>query len=124
MTEEQLQLLKRQVAALESIADALNRLAPSTPPNYEHDLSEYKTFDWSRINASVEKRDQYGVAVVKWRGHLFTRRSPSNKFGEAIWFSRCVGKNDSQNTYERLITFKPLSKREAEPLPERVQRHF
>lgn len=72
---------------------------------------------------SVERSDQYGAAIVSWRGVQFVRRSPSNKFGEAIWFSRCVGKgDDGSNIYERLITFRPLSKTEVEPLPEKVRR--
>ncbi|HLO84809.1 MAG TPA: single-stranded DNA-binding protein [Nostocaceae cyanobacterium] len=124
MTEEQLQLWQRQVTALERIADALDRFVPNTAPNYQRSISEFPNFDWSSINATVEKSDQYGAAVVSWCGYQFVRRSPSNKFGAAIWFSRCVGKNDNQNIYERLITFKPLSDKEAEPVPEKVQRHL
>jgi hypothetical protein len=49
------------------------------------------------------------------------RRSPANKFGEAIWFSRCTGKDENgENKYEKLITFKPTSKIAVEPLPEKV----
>lgn len=71
----------------------------------------------------MERFDQYGVAIVNWRGLQFVRRSPSNKFGEAIWFSRCTGKGeDGENKYERLITFKPISKKEVEPVSDKVAR--
>jgi hypothetical protein len=72
---------------------------------------------------AVERQDQYGAAIVSWNGQQYTRRSPSNKFGEAVWFSRCVGKDESgQNKYERLITFKPTSKAQVDPIPEKVSR--
>jgi hypothetical protein len=120
-------LQAQQVAALERIADALDRLAPANTaaPNYQRPLEQFANFDWSSINASVERSDQYGAAIVNWRGQQYVRRSPSNKFGEAIWFSRCVGKDEQgENRYERLITFKPVSKVEIEAVPEKVLRHF
>ncbi|PMB14898.1 single-stranded DNA-binding protein [Fischerella thermalis] len=116
-----LEIQRRQMAALERIAEALDRLAPNTAPNYQRSIEDFKHFDWASINATVERSDQYGAAIVNWRGYQFIRRSPSNKFGEAIWFSRCVGKgDDGENKYERLVTFKPLSKKEVEPIPEKV----
>jgi hypothetical protein len=131
MTPDQLDLWlsiqAQQAAALERIADALDRLAPVTTiaPNYQRPLEQFASFNWESINASVERTDQYGAAVVSWRGQQFVRRSPSNKFGEAIWFSRCVGKDEQgENRYERLITFKPVSKVEVEPVPEKVLRHI
>ncbi|MHC5829041.1 MAG: single-stranded DNA-binding protein, partial [Nostoc sp.] len=67
--------------------------------------------------------DQHGAAIVGWGGQQFIRRSPANKYDPAIWFSRCTGKaEDGSNAYERLITFKPLSKTEVDPLPEKVTR--
>jgi hypothetical protein len=118
-----LEIQNRQMTALERIAAALDRLAPNTAPNYQRSLEEFKTFDWESIGVIVEKSDQYGAAVVNWNGYQFVRRSPSNKFGEAIWFSRCVGKgDDGENKYERLVTFKPLSKKEVEPIPAHVSK--
>lgn len=110
--------------ALERLADALERMAPiAAAPNYQHPLEDFVGFDWASINATVDRLDQYGAAIVSWRGQQFVRRSPSNKFGEAIWFSRCVGKgDDGENKYERLITFKPVSRVEVEPVPDRIQR--
>jgi DdrB-like protein len=120
-----LEIQHRQMTALEQIAAALDRLAPNTAPNYQRPLEEFKSFNWESINVSIERSDQYGAAIVNWRGYQFVRRSPSNKFGEAIWFSRCVGKDDSgENKYERLITFKPASKKEVEALPEKVSRYL
>lgn len=127
MTPEQinrlLEIQNRQMLALERLADAVERLAPTTAvaPNYQRPLESFATFDWSSIDATVERSDQYGAAIVSWRQFQFMRRSPSNKFGEIIFFSRCVGKDESgENKYERLISFKPVSKVEVEPLPAKV----
>jgi hypothetical protein len=120
-----LEIQHRQMLALERIAEAVERLAPATTaaPSYTYPLESFTSFDWSSIGATVVQSDQYGAAIVNWKGQQYVRRSPSNKFGEAIWFSRCVGKDDSgENRYERLVTFKPLSKTEVEPVPEKVRR--
>lgn len=135
---EGLRAVKRQVALqnqlLETIADASVRTALSVQqlamanteaPNYQRILAEFTSFDWSSIGATIERSDQFGAAIVSWRGQQFVRRSPSNKFGEALWFSRCVGKgDDGENLYERLVTFKAVSSIEVEPLPDKVVRHF
>lgn len=130
MTPEQtnlwLDIQHRQMTALERIADVLERIAPTQQPapNYQYPLESFAEFSWGQIGAEVVQRDQYGAAIVNWRGQQYVRRSPSNKFGEAIWFSRCIGKDDNgENKYERLVTFRPLSKFEVEPLPEKVARH-
>ena len=129
MTPEQtdlwLEIQHRQMLALERIADTLERITPTntSAPNHTFPLEKFSSFDWESIGATVVQSDQYGAAIVNWRGQQFLRRSPSNKFGEAIWFSRCVGKDESgENRYERLVTFKALSKIEIEPLPEKVRR--
>jgi hypothetical protein len=118
-----LEIQHRQITALERIAEALDRLAPNTAPNYQRSLEDFRAFNWESINATIERSDQYGAAIVNWRGYQFVRRSPSNKFGEAIWFSRCIGRDDAgENKYERLITFKPVSKAQVDALPEKVSR--
>ncbi|KOP26369.1 hypothetical protein AMR41_10820 [Hapalosiphon sp. MRB220] len=134
MTPEQthtwLQIQQRQMLALEKMAvllekltAAVERLTPRTAPNYQFPLKSFKDFDWSSIGATVERKDQYGPAIVSWGGQQYTRRSPTNKYDPAVWFSRCVGKgDDGNNLYERLITFKPLSKTEVDPLPDKVSR--
>lgn len=111
-------LLQRIIDVLESYQSQ-----PLTPPNYQLALESWTSFDWGSIGATVERVDSDGVAVVSWHGFLFNRRSPANKFGEAIWFSRCVGKDErGENQYEKLCTFKPLAKLEVEPLPDKVSR--
>lgn len=124
MTED---LLKQINHNLERIADALDRLAPTTfsAPSYQYPLENFGSFNWDTIGATVVQNDQYGAAIVSWKGQQFVRRSPQNKFGEAIWFSRSVGKDENgENKYERLITFKPMSKVEVEPVPNKVMKHI
>jgi hypothetical protein len=129
MTPEQthlwLEIQHRQMVALERIAESISALVPvsTAAPNYQQTLESFARFDWESIGVTVERSDQFGAAVVSWRGLQFVRRSPSNKFGEAIWFSRCTGKDDSgENCYERLITFTAVSRVEVEPVPSKVQR--
>lgn len=129
MTPEQthlwLEIQHRQMVALERIADSIQQLVPisTAAPNYQRPLESFAQFDWESIGATVERSDQYGAAIVSWRSLQFVRRSPSNKFKEIIFFSRCVGKDDDgNNKYERLISFKAVSKVEVEPLPDKVTR--
>lgn len=101
-------LLERIAVALERIAESLEGQQPHAP-NYSANIEEFKTFDWDSIGATVDKRDQYGAAIVTYRGKQYLRRSPENAYSPAIYFSRCVGKDESgKNIYERLITFKQL----------------
>ena len=119
----QMLALEKMAVNLERMAIALDRLSPRTAPNYQFPLEQFKNFDWSAIGATVEKSDQHGAAIVSWGGQQFIRRSPANKYDPAVWFSRCTGKaEDGSNAYERLITFKPLSKTEVDPLPDKVKR--
>jgi DdrB-like protein len=122
MTDEQFQILIEtllaQTALLERLAIAVEGNQPA--PNYLVALSSFAQFDWSTIAATVESRDRDGAAVVTWHGNRYTRRSASNKFQPAIWFSRAIGKDDQGTTqYERLITFKESAV--AEPLPDKVR---
>jgi hypothetical protein len=124
-TDLWLRIQQRQMLALERIAESLEQLIPNSAPNYERSLEDFPSFTWKEIGASVDKTDQYGAAVVSWKGKQFTRRSPSNKFGAAIWFSRCIGKDDKgENLYERLVTFKPLSQKEPDPIPQKVTQQY
>lgn len=121
MTPEQFQIfmeiLNKQTGILEEIRDALSQ--PKEAPNYQRSLDSFPDFDWGEIGAIAEGRDQDGVAAVIWKGNRYIRRSASNKFKPAIWFSRSTGKDDNGETkYERLITFAPLSR--SEPLPDKV----
>ena len=115
MNPEQFQqwinLQERQAIALEKIAQLLARSLPRQPaPNYKAILEQFNEYDWSSINAQVELTDQYGVSSVIWQGDRYKRRSPNNKYGAVIYFSRAVGKDERGNTqYERLITFEPFA---------------
>lgn len=125
MTDLELQWLQRNTMALEAIRDILQSLRVQImcdrPPDYQYDLLAFPNFNWDAIGATVSMRDRYGAAAVTWSGHTYIRRSPQNKFGEAIWFSRCTGKGENgENVYVRLITFK-RGILKAEPLPERVK---
>lgn len=115
--DEVLQQLKAQtglMAMMKATLDAMaNDNAPASP-NYRRQLAEYPNFDWQAIGATVSQSDDHGASEVEWRGHRFTRRSGSGKYGEAIWFSRPTGSDDNGGTsYARLITFKD---NDAEPL--------
>lgn len=122
--ERWLAVQEAQLRTLDRIAVALERIAPTEQkaPNWIKPLSEFLRFNWASIQASVVAADQHGATIVEWGGKQFLRRSPNNKFGEAIWFSRSTGEQDSEGKtlYERLVTFKQLS--EVEPIPEKVSR--
>jgi hypothetical protein len=110
------------LAVLDRIARALETIALSNAPapNFVKSIEAYSGFDFTSIGALVKGRDQNGPTELEWGGYSWTRRSPNNKFGEAIWFSRAIGKDAEGNVkYSRLITFKKMS--EAEPLPRKVE---
>lgn len=123
MTTQETQLT-HVARTLERIAEALERLAPSpVAPGYQFPLESWNSFDWRSIGAVIEQSDTHGPTVIRWHGLQFLRRAPANRYSEALWFSRCTGKDDQgENQYERLITFKPVSKLVVDPVPERVAR--
>lgn len=115
--------LQKIAICLQSIEAALRDIAvASNPaPNYRRSLSEYPTFDWSSIGATVIREDADGPAVVEWNGQQFVRRSADNRFDAALWFSRSIGKDaDGNNKYARLITFKPAGA--AEPIAAKAKK--
>lgn len=115
-----LALQQRVIESLSRIAIALEQMIPTgAAPNYQFDLKDFAAFNWASIGAVVADYDSDGATAIVWRNYTYLRRSPSNKFDAAIWFSRCVGRDEKgANIYERLITFKALSV--PEQLPERV----
>ena len=123
MTDEQISqiitILLSQIKQTARVADALEIVARNTAPeapNYQRPIGEYTGFDWDSIGAEVIGSDDDGPTVVSWGDFTWQRRAPQNKFAEAIWFSRPIGKNaDGQVRYARLITFKTTG--EAEPIP-------
>jgi hypothetical protein len=113
-----MEMMAKQTGILEEIRDAL--IQPQGEPNYQKSLDAFLDFDWSSIGAIVEGRDSDGVAAVIWKGSRYIRRSASNKFKPAIWFSKSAGKDEKGETkYERLITFRKLPR--PEPLPDKVR---
>jgi hypothetical protein len=120
---EQSGILRTIAASLRSIESHLRQMAVSSnpAPNYQRPLSEYPTFDWPSIGATVLNRDGDGATSVEWSGQVFTRRSPSNKFQCAIWFSRHLGQDaDGNKRYARLITFRDLN--DAEPIAAKAKK--
>ena len=112
-------VLKHQTELLENIAFYL--AGQQSAPNIKRPIEEFKVFDWSSIGAMVEYKDDFGPSQVSWHGKLYTRRSPDNKFKEAIWFSYCLGKDEKgDNKYERLITFTKIDP--AEPISRKAEK--
>ena len=111
-------LLQDNNRLLERVAKSLEEAeARKEAPNYQLHLEEFATFNWASIGAVVERVDEQGAAIVDWKGKRFIRRSPTNKFGAVIFFSRCIGKDEQdKNKYERLCTFKSLDQVEVEPI--------
>jgi len=120
---EQNELLRMIAESLRGVESHLRQIAVSSnpAPNYQRLLSEYPTFDWTSIGATVLNRDDDGVTAVEWNGQVFTRRSPSNKFDAAVWFSRHLGQDsDGNKRYARLIVFRALS--DAEPIAAKAKK--
>jgi len=92
---EQNEIRRMIAASLEGVESHLRQIAVSSnpAPNYQRHLSEYPTFDWPSIGATVLNRDGDGATAVEWNGQVFTRRSPSNKYDTAVWFSRHLGQD-------------------------------
>jgi len=120
---EQNELLRMIAESLQGVESHLRQIAVSSnpAPNYQRSLSEYSTFDWPSIGATVLNRDGDGATAVEWNGQVFTRRSPSNKFDAAVWFSRHLGQDsDGNKLYARLISFRVLS--DAEPIAAKAKK--
>jgi DdrB-like protein len=120
---EQNEILRMIATSLQSIESHLRQIAVSSnpSPNYQRLLSEYPTFDWPSIGATVLNRDDDGITAVEWNGQVFTRRSPTNKFDAAVWFSRHLGQDaDGNKRYARLISFRALN--EAEPIAAKAKK--
>jgi hypothetical protein len=113
----------RTAISLEKIAQILEQSRPRlSAPNYQALLENWHDYDWGKIGAEIELTDNYGVASVIWQGDRFKRRSPTNAYDTAIFFSRCVGKNqDGTNHYERLITFKPYADLKIEAISRKAE---
>lgn len=115
-----IQQVQTQNSYLERIAESLEKMSGTdlTRPKYVKPIAEFPNFDWSSIGAIITQSDRYGAAVVSWRGQMYVRRSKAD-FGEDVWFSRGVGKDETgRNTYETLIKF--TSPPKARSLPQDI----
>lgn len=120
MSEKMVELLERQIKGLALVAKKLDQLIEQTAPvspDYRAALVAFKDFDWGAMGAEVVQADNQGPVAVRWNGHVFVRRAGDGKFGKAIWFSRCTGKEGGENVYARLVTFKGDGRYEAEKVP-------
>lgn len=103
-------------------AQAAGDIDPDDAPDVEMPIERFHSFDWAQIGAQVLIEDEFGPAIVSYGGKAFKRRAPDNAYGAAVWYSRCIGKNDDgTNKYVRLITFKTLSDK-VEPMGRKVER--
>jgi hypothetical protein len=103
------QAMGRLAEALEGIERLLQSSIPTNEsPNFTADLHAFPDFDWSSIDATVEDSDEFGPRSVRYSGKSYFRRSPENKYAEAIWYSRSTGvkDEDGKTVFARLITFK------------------
>jgi hypothetical protein len=104
----------------------LNAAAEVRKPfvSYTKRIEDYPSFDWESIGAVILDSDDDGVCQVEHKGEVYSRRSPTNKFAPAIWFSRSAGKDsDGENQYVRLITFKKFDF-EPEPIHRNTKKLF
>ncbi|GAB4519965.1 MAG: hypothetical protein Kow0047_31200 [Anaerolineae bacterium] len=117
-----LTVLVRIAEAIEALEAAPAQQAPVQQeecPNLDLPLELYPTFDWSSIGAEVIASDKHGPTMVRWSGRVYKRRSPLNKYGEVIIFSRATGVGeDGKQQYERLVRFRRQA--QPDPLPDRV----
>lgn len=113
------------IPLLERIAIALERMAPrESAPNLVYDMTEWKSYDWSALGATVLVRDKDGPAIVEWGGNRYTRRSPNNGWGAAVFYSRCIGTDETgKKLYDRLIAFKELPKN-AKPISREAEAYI
>jgi hypothetical protein len=112
------EILQSIAGSLATIAQAMqvNVKANAAAPNLRKSLAVFGSFDWVAAGIEVIESDDSGPSLVEWNGKQFTRRAGAGKFGESIWFSRSIGKDEAgENQYERLITFKDYSQAEAVP---------
>lgn len=116
-------LLDRINNNLTRIADALGSMAQPKAdfaPDHVRPIEDFPDFNWDSIKANIIRTDDDGPTHVEWRGQVFTRRSPRNKFDPAIWYSRSTGKNgDGENEYIRLITFREI--KDADPIDSKAR---
>jgi hypothetical protein len=102
------------LTVLGRIADALERQNAAAAEAAADDtltftISDYKTFDWSSIGATVVQRDADGVSLIRAANGKLAKRRSNDKFGTEIWFSYAIGeKADGTPQYQRVIEFREI----------------
>ena len=122
--EEQTQLLQAILAELKALHASIKSNQPA--PRLEFHLDDLPNFPWDAIGAVPAQRDKHGISQIWWGGRQFFRRSPDNRYTEAIFFSRSLGKEENgKPQYEWLIRFstttKPLTPKGVERLRSQFQ---
>ena len=57
-TDKWLKIEERQAVALEHIAQLLEQVLPRSAPNHRAILENFNNYDWSSINAEIEKQNR------------------------------------------------------------------
>lgn len=118
---------ERLLSLLGLIADSVAILAgerdPDEAPDIEMPMGAYRDFDWSSLGARILASDEDGATVVQYNGKTYRRRSPENQFDAAIWYSRCIGKDETgRNEYVRLVSFRSMKEDSITPLSRKAER--
>jgi len=99
-----LKMLKR-IGQQNNLLFILAGLAFPEGPGFKYPLKAWPDFDWRSINAIIVERDADGVALVRWGGDLYARRSEASVKGKDIWYSRAIGRDGNTNVYATLAKF-------------------
>jgi hypothetical protein len=118
--ENYLELMCLHLSRIADSLEILSRPGKDYSPDYVMPIGEFAGFDWGSVNITVVRADRDGPTHLQWNGQVYTRRSPSNKFDPAIWYSRASGKSeDGETEYTRLITFREI--KDADPLGDKTR---
>lgn len=122
MEAEHVEHYLREIAsALTRLADAADRISAPNPgePKFTKTLAEYPGFDWQSIGAKVVESESWEghklAKAVEWKGVVWKRRFRS-KYGNDIWFSRAIGRENEENIYAHLILFKEYKEQNQSPV--------
>ena len=119
------QLLQQQNQLLGELIATLRELKPQAPPalNMVFPIEEYHGFDFAQIGARVIAHDEDGPTIIERDGRQYRRRSPQNKFGGDVWYSKSLGKEENgKPLYEILVSFKEIDDSKVDPLSPNAQR--
>ena len=117
----QTEAINRLATAVEALVKNQNQPEKKEDVSHIRKLADYPSINWSSIGAEILHCDKDGVTAVSWKGKQYTRRHKS-KYGQELWFSCCIGKNENgENLYHRLICFKDAKAIEVEAVPDSIR---